>query len=287
MEPRDIESRTFAIARRGYDREEVDAFLRRVAEEYERLQASIAEAPPPSEAAYGNIGSHVSAVLAAAAKAAEDMRTTAELQAEEILDEARKKAAELSESAEENFEKSRDARARSEHEAALLKAAARDEIAQLMQEAENKSALIEAEAKERATKLERIARVNVETILAEGRAQYGRLQRAIDVLADRLASLEAMIHEVRTEVSAVESEVDVADPHGREAGALQADWLDTVTSPRSERADGMTQPVSVERRGGVGSKSTGSRGDRGRTRSAMATARSSQAQERGGTSAPT
>src|ERR671930_1275318 len=71
----DIERHDFPTARRGYDPEAVDAHLRRVADEFDKLGRP-APAPPPSGLAAG-ASEQVRAILEAAEASAAEMRADA------------------------------------------------------------------------------------------------------------------------------------------------------------------------------------------------------------------
>jgi DivIVA domain-containing protein len=80
----------FPSSRRGYDREEVDAHLRRLADAIERLQASGAGASSVADAAAGK----VTEVVAAAAQLGAELELEARARAEEIIAAARRDAGE-------------------------------------------------------------------------------------------------------------------------------------------------------------------------------------------------
>lgn len=254
MEPHEIERTTFTIARRGYERSEVDAFLARVAADIRKVVAAEASRRANADASsagpaepYGNIGSHVGTVLAAAAKAAEEMKLAAELEASQVLSEASKKAADVERESVRVAAKSREEAAHVDREIGSRKAGARDEVTRIVREAEDKGALIEAEAKERATKLERIARVNVDAILAEGRAKYKRLRQASQLCSDRLAALEMMLHDLRTEAalgSGNGSEDSDQEELSSDPAAAQAWGPARTERPRVGGAGGSTAPGS-------------------------------------------
>ena len=87
MEPADITERKFVVGLRGYDREEVDGFLREVAGEVAALRSALQTAETELTALRGALehdlprlaGNHVAAIL-----------RTAEAEAHRILHDARK-----------------------------------------------------------------------------------------------------------------------------------------------------------------------------------------------------
>lgn len=122
MEPEEVERKDFLISLRGYDREQVDAFLRDVADELRRLSAGEAAAPPKASGAsaseqYKEIGERTSKILMAAEDAAEEIRAEAKHEASAVLADARTQAAEIlneasadRQTAEEDIRRLREAR---------------------------------------------------------------------------------------------------------------------------------------------------------------------------------
>src|SRR5438093_5148301 len=117
MNPNDIEAREFAVANRGYDCEEVDAFLRVVGAEVRRLQSRLAKqgtseeaveasadvpgstqgavedlsAPDPAET-YRRVGDETARILVAAEQAAVEIKERGEREAAELVAAARREA---------------------------------------------------------------------------------------------------------------------------------------------------------------------------------------------------
>lgn len=107
LSPDDIEAREFLVSLRGYDRDEVGAFLSQVADEVRSLQARVADvhgggspaaAAPAAAAAreggpgdmFAEIGMHTQRILEAAQEAGTEIRRKAEQDAERELQEARR-----------------------------------------------------------------------------------------------------------------------------------------------------------------------------------------------------
>src|SRR5215210_6732926 len=80
MEREDIERRDFPVGRRGYDQAAVDAHLREVADELERLTAGAAAARPAASLSAGT-SEQVRLILEAAERGAADLREDAGRQA--------------------------------------------------------------------------------------------------------------------------------------------------------------------------------------------------------------
>lgn len=104
--PEEIELKTFSVTLRGFDQAEVSAFLARVADEYRRLLADLenagvadrADAPAPPvfaegsratpDDAFSDLAADINSVLGAAHQAAEQMRTRAAEEADQMRAEA-------------------------------------------------------------------------------------------------------------------------------------------------------------------------------------------------------
>jgi DivIVA domain-containing protein len=118
MNPNDIEAREFTVANRGYDREEVNAFLRVVGAEVRRLQNALARqgtsgweaggapadelgsgpeaaegasAPDPAET-YRKVGDETARILVAAEQAAMEIKERGQREAAELVAVAREEA---------------------------------------------------------------------------------------------------------------------------------------------------------------------------------------------------
>src|SRR5688572_3553928 len=109
MDPEEIQNREFLVSLRGYDREEVDAFAREVAEEIKKLRSQLATGEhPPSPAsavpepvpappadrsdALKQIGEETSKILLAAEQVGGDIKEKARREAAELLADARDQA---------------------------------------------------------------------------------------------------------------------------------------------------------------------------------------------------
>lgn len=107
LTPRELRQIEFRKVFRGYDPDEVDEFLARLIEEYERLRERPAEpardrAAAPADGAKAGDGEPAAEVREAAAlarQAADELRANAQWEARLILDEARQRAARIEEEA--------------------------------------------------------------------------------------------------------------------------------------------------------------------------------------------
>lgn len=105
---REIETMNFTVGLRGYDRDEVDAYLSKLAEEMRELRKGAEGAPTPvAEPAappkatetptdlYKRVGEETSKILLAAEEAGKEIREKASRDAAEVMADARRKAQEV------------------------------------------------------------------------------------------------------------------------------------------------------------------------------------------------
>jgi len=220
-----IETKTFPVARRGYDRQEVDAFLRSVAKDYRQVVKSAKEAvnaaraaaaqpapapPPPSPPApvpkptahaFEDIGGRVTAVLTSAAEAADEIRSSAEQEALVIRQRAREETERLRREAAEALAEAEQARVATEQEAAEAESTARVAADLIIAAARQRAAQLEEEARERNTTTDRTVRANIDAAIAEARRDYAHLRSAQQQCIDRLASVEFLAKHARDGLS--------------------------------------------------------------------------------------
>lgn len=122
MEPEEITRKEFLISLRGYDRDEVDAFLQEIADELRSLRsAAQVRVEQPSggdrEAMYRQVGEETAKILLAAEEAAQHIRERAQEEMAGLIADARAQAQELSrqsaaerQEAEDDLRQLRDAR---------------------------------------------------------------------------------------------------------------------------------------------------------------------------------
>jgi DivIVA domain-containing protein len=221
-----IEAKTFSVVRRGYDRDEVRAYLVAVARDYRQVIHSAKEAvnaaraaaapapapvvgtspapPPPAPApgrVFEDIGGRVTAVLTKAAEAAEEITSAAEKEALVIRQRARQEAEDLRRSAADALAEVEQTRAAGDQLAAELEADARTRAATIVVAAEQRAAQLEDEAKLRASTMERTVRANIDAVIAEARRDYEHLRSAQQQCIDRLASVEFLARHARDGMS--------------------------------------------------------------------------------------
>ena len=160
VSPDQIEKATFGMTLRGYDRDEVDIFLRRVADELRESQRL------RSEKLYENLGDEIGTLLQHAKDNADAMTKQAEEDSARIRADA--EAA------------SREMRAEAENDAASKRAMAEGDAERMRADAEQDAATTRRDADRDATQR-----------IKEAEAKVAELQEAEDSLRDKLAMLRA------------------------------------------------------------------------------------------------
>jgi DivIVA domain-containing protein len=160
VSPDQIEKAAFGTALRGYDRDEVDIFLRRVADELRESQKL------RSERLYENLGDEIGTLLQHAKDNADAMTKQAEEDSARIRADA--EAA------------SREMRADAERDAAATRAQADGDAQRMRADAEQDAATTRREADQDATQR-----------IREAEARVAELQEAEDSLRDKLAMLRS------------------------------------------------------------------------------------------------
>jgi DivIVA domain-containing protein len=203
LTPKRIEEQVFAIGERGYDCDEVDAFLKQVAAHVDALVRGETQfGTKPYEA----LGIEMADLLQHANDVAAHVKKTAEDDAAVILQEAHKEAKSIREQA-ETVKRKLDA------EAAAAKKEATEDAQRLKREAQHVRSLAEAEAslmkqdlRKEAKRLKEEARRRAEAILhsaqSEGKTRareaelrLRKLQKAETIMKERLAALQEQLSE--------------------------------------------------------------------------------------------
>ncbi|HEX2128949.1 MAG TPA: DivIVA domain-containing protein [Solirubrobacterales bacterium] len=216
-----IRSASFSLARKGYDKREVDAFLDDLADWFETSApggAEDAHGPDPLRRELERIGEQTTAILTEAHDAAETMRAGAERQVRQQLADANIKADTLRSSAEEYAEEVREEadayarRVRAEADATAERARieADTDAQEVRSELEAEVSRIRQDAEEYAKRL----RSQAETTIAEAREKGERSAKQIlddatrrrgeveKVIADLEQRREAIVGELRRLASA-------------------------------------------------------------------------------------
>lgn len=207
----DIRTKTFPVARRGYDRDEVDAFMRSLSEEVrglvrrvreaEAVAKQLAAAPHPPAGSFEDVGGHVAAVLESATQAAEGIKAEAEDEAAAIVEQAHRDTEHLRRDAAQQLAEVEQLKAQVEEEAARVVGAARSEASALVASARERAREITEAAENGAAALERTVRANVDAIVAEARRDYEHLRTLQQQCVDGLASIEFLAKHARDGLS--------------------------------------------------------------------------------------
>ena len=189
MQPEEIEGREFFVGLRGYDKDEVNAFLAEVAAEMRSLQSQLDDLranPAPAAAAaparddFEDLGANVAAILRTAKESAGAMTADAEAAAATIRQEA-EQYAEARRSAADEYADQKRREGEDAHAAAMHRAREAEEHAnRLVQEAEERARIIVADGEAR-------ARQKVEALLADATQRLTDTTRRSEELRARLA----------------------------------------------------------------------------------------------------
>ena len=172
--PEEIDSKEFLITLRGYDKDEVKAFLKAVAADYRAALSSATSVEAPSNA-FEALGKDIGQVLQTAKQSADQLKRKAEEDATAM-------------------------RRRAEEEAANLREAASNAARRLTEEAERHSVQVRAEAERDASQMTTGATRRVE-----------KLQSAESKLRQRLYALEMMLQSMRQELEGDEAAVQTGE----------------------------------------------------------------------------
>lgn len=185
--PEEIENKEFLITLRGYDKDEVQAFLRAVAEDFRSVSSTFRDVPVGGNA-FEALGQEVSSVLQVAKESATALKRKAE-------------------------EEAAQARKRAEEEANALRDAASQAARRLTSEAQKHATEVRASAQREADERLRDMARRVE-----------RLQSTESKLRQRLYALEMMLQSMRQDLDAADAAgVELKSRPEGSAGALDSD----------------------------------------------------------------
>ncbi|HYI46251.1 MAG TPA: DivIVA domain-containing protein [Actinomycetota bacterium] len=197
----EIRGKDFLLTLRGYDKEEVRAFLEAVASDYKALADTARAGEDVPNDAYEQLGREVGSVIQAAKQSASDMKRQAEGDAAEL-------------------------RMRADKEAARIRDAATNAAKRLRDEVDRYAVEIRAGAeKEAADKIK------------DSHRRLERLQTTEAKVRQRLYSLEAMIQNLRQELDVQEAAGDMVEINSQTAtSADNEDAPEKVTPAASTEA---------------------------------------------------
>lgn len=229
-----IRSATFNLARRGYDRREVDTFLQRLADWLEGGGDEQAHSELVQRE-LERVSQRTAKVLVAAGEAAAALKADAEAEAAEMLDEARIAANAARVEAERYTER---ARAEADEYAQAERGKADAYAGQTREEAESRFGELRKDAEEEAKQLVAEAKKEASGILAEARKQRKDLET---VIADLTERREALLDELEALAGSL---VGTATEHRRpEPATEQLSSEDGAKEPPTAQ----TQETAAER----------------------------------------
>ena len=220
--PDDIAQQDFRRTFRGFDPEEVRAFVRVVADgvsglvaELDRLEQQIAAGGSGLQAEFEQVGREVSSVLEQARQAAESMRERAAAEAarwrseamadsESQLRQARTDAEQLRSDA---WATAEELLAQSQREASHLVDEARSEALRIIGEAERESHKLTAAARRQSEEAVRLARMEAERLTIDAQARHDEMieaaARQSETAQERTRALEQRRDELKKELETV------------------------------------------------------------------------------------
>ena len=256
LDSQNIARRSFGVARRGYEQQEVRAYLHEVSSLVDRIQresvqlrerADRAEArmglsDEPDEAMLLEIlGEETTRVLTSAREAATEIRTKAEAAAERIIGDATSEAAEARAGAMREADR-RLAEAVTESETVL--AAARTELDRRTAEAEESAALVRSSAASEAQSLRDEGQRDLERIHAEAETELEAARvRGREMVAEAQAVRERVLRDLAVRRKKARQQVEKLNA-GRER-LLQA--YDVVRRTIDEATDELSTSLSDAR----------------------------------------
>ena len=197
--PDDIEQKDFLVTIRGYDKDEVRAFLNAIAADYEMALSRAREAEESKDKPYEALGNELGHVLQAAKDSADQLRKRAEKEVVAI-------------------------RQRTEQEAIQIREATNQAAQKLRQEAERHANEVRVDAEQFASQLRASVKKETDDRIRETARRVQRLQQAEAKIRERLVSLDRMIAEAREELFVDdEAEVKLAADEAKEKLAATGD----------------------------------------------------------------
>lgn len=199
--PAEIRNVTFPVAMRGFDREAVEAYVRRV----NRVIAELEVTRSPQAAvrhAVEQVSEQTKTILDEARESAEKITTTAESEAEGIVAQAKQHSADLVVSASTEADRiraeSEELVSRSKAEAEKILADAEEEAARNRQDAQAELAQLQAEAENRRSEVE----ADTARVWERRRALLGDFDRMADELRQAASAAASRLSEETAEPEA-------------------------------------------------------------------------------------
>jgi DivIVA domain-containing protein len=249
MTPEEIENREFLVSLRGYDREEVHAFLSLVADEMRELQSGAGGGPAATER------SGVGEQTAAAEPADELAGLESQLESAEAGGQAAESgragpdtgAAAGSESESVPAPRSEVAPTQEAGEAPDQRSAAYDELTSatrsILEAAQNAGDEIRANAQEEADRQIREARAKAETLIADGERRREALESVVRSLDETRSSVAAELRGAGNRLERLVNELE--PPHADDAGEDQLPSASAEPSAPAADAGGAGGPAAA------------------------------------------
>lgn len=251
----ELENTTFSTALRGYDRDEVDAFVRSVAQEMQELHQV------RNEKQYENLGVEMGTLLQHARDSADAMTQQAEQQAAEVRAAADADAQKIREEAtarardlqQQTEQKASETRSQAEQEASTriaeateLRAAAEADAQKIREEAANRARDLQQQTEQKASETRSHAEQQASTRIAEATERVRQLGVSEGQARSRLKALREELAAIAKDLRALES-APGAEGHqpGRERSGNQAPPKNAADQPASETTEG--EPKAIRR----------------------------------------
>jgi len=230
----DVLQQTFTVKFRGYDPQDVDAFLEVVAREMERLGAQNMQLIDELRTARQELAllrkkeENVNAALLTVQKLAEDTREKTQAESSRLLEEAGSEAGRIVESARKTAETQQEEsalmRERAEKDATAHIDAARQEAERILNAAHEKASqrhteadTIKSQAQDQARALLESARREADTLIEQTRAKSAELQET--AAAARLRAEQearAIVDKARAEAAGLDEKLQLAQQQLRD-----------------------------------------------------------------------
>lgn len=245
LTPEDIKGHSFPINRRGYEKDEVDSFLQRVAADYEAAIAAIASAADP----YGSLGQEVSNVLRTAKESAERLRRETEDQVNTLRQHSTEEAAEVqrraAEEAAATLERAREKAVRLTEEAQRHAGEAKEESQAARKRASEEAAEIRRRAAEEAAATLDGATEKAERLTQEAHRHVHEVREAVERQADEMLNDAARRHEqLRAHERELHERVEAVDGA---LARLRAELRSGATASTGKAAGTQASPVVADR----------------------------------------
>jgi DivIVA domain-containing protein len=193
VSPDDVERANFTDSTEGYDKDEVQVFLKTVADAMRALSKKRATEELAHERPYDAVGREIGTLMQHAYEAAHQVKTKAETDAAAVLRDAHR----VSRDAEEE---ARSVKRRAESEAALMREEARAAAERLQQQAEQElriaraeASILQQEARRSAKRLRDEAKRRADQIDSSSRAEAAQRSQEIERRVRRLQEMEVKL----------------------------------------------------------------------------------------------